>query len=368
MKILVVNTVSFELNGITAVIMNYFCNIEQEEIQMDFVVINDICEKYRSEIEKRGSCIYQLPRNRRPVIYAKELFSILIKEKYNAIHIHGNSATMAIETVVAWLARIPVRIVHAHNTSCTYIKMHKILYPFFSTTYTHAFACGDKAGKWLYKDKPFVVLRNGIDLKKYAYSQKTREIIRKQLNVNEKVVIGHVGNFVSQKNHSFLLDVFAKLLKVDSRYCLLLIGDGPLMEEMKKKAYLLGIQNQIIFLGRRNNVYEFLQAMDFFAFPSHYEGMPVALVEAQAAGLPSIVSDNVDKEADLTDSIRFISNEDSKYWVDEIRVLTNKLYQYNREEKCAEWQEKISISGYDIETNAKVLKSLYFTYVKNKSK
>lgn len=364
MKILIVNTVAFAPNGITAVIMNYFRHIDKKEIQMDFVAVNEINNEYRREIEKDGSQIYILPRTENSIMYMIELRRILKRGNYDAIHIHGNSATMAIETVTAWLAGVPIRIVHSHNTKCKYIRVHKLLYPLFVATYTHALACGDEAGKWLYKDKPFVVLKNGIEMKKYAYNINRRNTIRRELDLNDKVVIGHVGNFVEQKNHTFLLDVYSELIQKNNEFFLILIGDGVLSDEIKCKAQLLGIEKNVIFTGQVDNVCDYLQAMDIFVLPSHHEGVPVALIEMQAAGLQGIVSSNVDTGVDVTDSMIFIPNDDVRKWIEEIGRVTEDLNKINREKTCIESQKKLSESGYDIEINANILEKMYLSFVK----
>lgn len=197
--------------------------------------------------------------------------------------------------------------------------MNKVLYPFFLLLYTHGFACGKDAGKWMFHNKPFEIIRNGINLKQYRYNEVVRSEYRKKLDVGRRTVIGHIGNFVDQKNHTFLLDAFAELLKMDENYLLLLISEGSLLEEIKEKARVLQIEDNVVFTGKTTVVQHYLQAMDLFVLPSLYEGLPVVLIEAQAAGLPCIVSDRVTKEADLTDSITYIPINNPKDWAMEIK-------------------------------------------------
>lgn len=365
-KLLIINTVHFGLNGVTSVIMNYYRNMDKSNMKIDFIVINKISDEYRIELESNGSKIYQLPRKRNILKYQLELYKIIKKNQYGIIHVHGNSSTMLVDILPAKWAKVPVRIVHSHNTTCTHLKSHKILYPIFKKTYTHGFACGQEAGKWLFHNKPFIEIKNGIDLKKYSYNEQTRNIYRKKINAKDNIVIGHIGNFVEQKNHSFLIDIFAELISKNSNYQLLLISDGYLMQQIKEKVHNLGLDNNVIFLGKITDVQNYMQAIDIFVLPSLYEGLPVALVEAQATGLPCLVSNTVAKESNLTDSLKFLSIDNTSIWVENLIKLSNEneLDTYNRIEKSKEYQLKISNAGYDINNNANIMKEKYFEFIK----
>lgn len=362
-KILIVNTVRFRLNGITSVILNYYRNMDKSDMQIDFVVINEISSEYRQELESNGAKIFYLPRKKNPLKYQVELFKIIKQNKYDIIHIHGNSSMMLLETLPAKLGGIPVRIVHSHNTTCTHMLLHKILNPLFKCTYTHAFACGEEAGKWLFGNSNFTIIKNGIDLKKYSYNEEIRNIYRKKICATNRIVIGHVGNFIEQKNHSFLIDVFNDLVSKNPNYLLLLISDGALMEQIKEKVRNLNLDNNVIFLGKTTEVQNYLQAMDIFILPSLYEGLPVVLIEAQANGLPCLVSDKVSKESNLTDSLKFIPIDNKSIWVENLIEVSSKLDIYNRFKKCEEYQMKISKNGYDISNNANSIKKMYFQFM-----
>ena len=365
MRILIINTVRFRLNGMTSVILNYYRNMDKSNMQIDFVVPNDISTEYRKELEKNHSNIYCIPRNSNPIKYQWRLYKVMKKNHYDIVHVHGNSALMLLDILPAKMANIPIRIVHSHNTTCSHMKVHKILLPIFKKCYTHAYACGRDAGKWLFGTEQFVELKNGIDLKKYKFNPSIRDQHRKKINAGSRVVIGHIGNFIEQKNHTFLLDWYAELIKEDTNYLLLLISDGVLMELMKKKVHQLGIGNNVLFLGKTTEVQNYLQAMDIFVLPSLHEGLPVVLVEAQASGLPCVVADTVSQEADITGSLKFLPITDRKTWVKTIKDFV-KL-QYNRGEKSIEWQKKISIAGYDITQNANTMRKLYINYINKDS-
>lgn len=363
MKVLVVSTVRFRLNGITSVILNYYRNLNKEDMKIDFVVPNEISEDYKKELNSNGSVVYHIPRKKKPFAYQKKLYQILKQNQYDIIHIHGNSAMMLLDVLPAKFAKTEVRIVHSHNTTCNYVWIHKILEPIFKLCYTHGFACGEDAGKWLFGNDDFVLLKNGIELEKYKYDEKIRQIYREKIGATNRKVVGHVGNFIEQKNHEFLIDVFAELVKKDENYLLLLISDGALLNHIKEKVKNLNLDNNVIFLGKCTEVYNYLQAMDLFVLPSLHEGLPVVLIEAQASGLPCFVSDKVSKESDLTNSINFIDISNLKSWIEEINNFFVSDIKKNRMEVSRINQDKISMQGYDVKKNASIMEELFKKYL-----
>lgn len=363
MKVLIINTVRFRLNGITSVIMNYYRNMDKQDMQTDFVVVNEISQEYRRELEADGSRIYRLTRKKNPLSYMLGLYRLMKKNRYDIVHVHGNSAMMFFDVLPAKLAGVPVRIVHSHNTTCSHMKLHKLLLPFFRKCYTHGFACGQEAGKWLFGEKAFTELKNGIDLRAYRYDESVRQEHREKIQAGDRVVIGHVGNFIEQKNHSFLLDWYAKLAGDNDQYLLLLISDGALLEPMKEKAQQLGLRDKVLFLGKTTEVPGYFQAMDAFVLPSLHEGLPVVLIEAQAAGLPCYVSDKVTTQADLTKSLTYLPIEDATVWAERMAEDTEKWMNLDRLQQCDDWQQLIAEEGYDVTRNAGWLKQLYGMYI-----
>lgn len=361
MKILVINTVEFKLNGITSVIMNYYRKMDKSDLQMDFITINKIDDSYQEEFNKNNSRIYFIERKKNTFKYLLELRKILINNKYDIVHIHGNSATMALETVISKIAKVPVRIIHSHNTTCKYKLAHNILYPVLEKTYTHGFACGEEAGRWLFKDNNFKIIKNGIDLEKFIYNESDREIYRNKINSGERIVLGNIGNFVYQKNHQFLIEVFNDLLKRNKDYLLLLIGEGELMGDIKKRAKELGIYENIVFIGKTTEVDKYLQAIDIFVLPSHFEGLPVVLIEAQALGLKCLASDKVSKDSNITGLVDFLPIDNTNIWVESILE-----FKKNRKPIEVLSHDKIKTKGYDIEENAKKMKVLYQKYLNEK--
>lgn len=359
MKILVINTVRFKLNGISAVIKNYYTAIDKDDLIMDFIAIDNPSPEYMSFFAENKLCCN--------IIYKKNIVSYFIriiklcrKEKYDIVHIHGNSANMAIELFACLLGGVKVRIAHSHNTSSLHPLTHNLLFPFFTSLCTNRLACGEEAGKWLYHSKDFHVLKNGIHLSRYKFNNEVRCVYRKKIGIENQIVIGHIGNFIEQKNHAFMLEWFSELINKNTNYRLLLISDGALLDDMIIKAKRLGISDYVIFLGKTLEVQNYLQAMDVFVLPSLHEGLPVVLVEAQASGLPCIVSDCVARESDLTNSIQFVPITSTLKWVDEI---VNIDYQDDRNKKSENNILEIRREGYDIKLNANELKEIYYKNV-----
>lgn len=296
MKVLIVCTVPFDTNGIVSVIMNYYGNMKNSEIQFDFAVHSAVNDTYKKMIEKNHDRVIVFPnRKKQSVSYIRKLRKLLKKENYDIMHVHGNSAMMEIELFAAQGLDVK-KIVHAHNTQCTYQVFHKLLYKKFMKSYDYALACSTAAGEWLYKNAHFRIFNNAIHAEKFTYSPQVREEVREELGLKQELVLGHVGLFVRAKNHRFMLAVLKELLKQEENVILLLIGDGELKREIEELSEQMGIKEHIKFLGKSQRVPEYMQAMDIFIMPSFHEGLPLVGIEAQAAGLPCVFSEQVTRE------------------------------------------------------------------------
>lgn len=249
MKVLLINTVPTEKNGITNVMFNYLMGMNTEGMQLDVLSINEPEQMYVKAVEEKGGQLYVLQRLNGTIAYWNGLRRLIKANKYDAIHVHGNSHTLAIELSAAWTAGCKVRIVHSHNTTCKYVKVHKLLTIPFNMLHTHGLACGEEAGKWMFGNKPFTVLNNGVDTKKYAFRPSAREMIRKQNNWDGCKVIGHVGSMIEAKNHKFILEVFKELYQRDHSIRLLLIGDGTLRPELEAYIAYHGLKNVVTMTG-----------------------------------------------------------------------------------------------------------------------
>ncbi|MGH4140379.1 glycosyltransferase family 1 protein [Clostridium sp.] len=360
-KVLIIASTKFELDGITNVILNYYRAMDKADMQIDFVIPNYISDDLKAELESFGSNIFKISnRTKYPISYISKLTKLVREKNYNIVHAHGNSCTLALEMYSAKKGNAKVRIAHSHNTKTKYRIVHKLLRRIFDASYTQAFACGQKAGEWLYNGKKFEIINNGIDINKYKYNAEIRQKYRNKYNLNGKKVIGHIGYFCYQKNHEYLIDIFAELFKLDKNYRLILIGDGELRVNIENKIKKLGLYDWVVFTGKTLDVPQFMQAMDMIVMPSRFEGLPLTLVEAQSACLQCFVSDSVSKEVEITDLVQFIALEKSpKEWANQI----NNSIPVNRGEIASVIYNKIVDEGFNITDNAKIMKALYNQYI-----
>ena len=345
-----------ENGGVESVVMNYYRHINRDKIQFDFIVDNDSTCPQESEIIDLGGRVYRIAPYQHIKDNMNDLERIFRKNKYKIVHSH--LTTMSVFSLaVAKKCGVPVRICHGHNTAAPGEGkkniMKYMLRPFSKIFATHYFACSEYAGKWLFGEKAFksgkvTILRNAIDLKEFQFSQEYRDAVRKELGIENKFVIGHIGRFVYQKNHEFLLEIFGEILKIRPDSVLLLIGEGPLEENIKQKAKEFP-KGTIKFLGIRNDTYRLYSAFDVFCLPSRYEGLPVVGVEAQANGLPCVFSDAMTREVKLLETVTFLNiNEPAKTWA----MIPMK----KRLENAG---EIIRSSGFDISSQAQKLEKLY---------
>lgn len=346
--------------GLETMLMNYYRNIDRTQVQFDFLVHRQERAAYDDEIESLGGKIYRLPRlNPWNCSYLNALNRFFDEHpEYKIVHSHLDCMS-AIPLTAAKRAGVPVRVAHSHSSSqdrdLKYIL--KLYYKRkIPTVATALFACGDSAGRWMFSKNPFSVVNNAIDAKCYVYDPVVREKERKKLGIrNNTLVVGNVGRFSYPKNHVFLIDIFSEVIK-RCNAVLLLVGDGELRPMVEKKVQELGIQDHVIFAGVRSDVPDLMQAMDVFVFPSHYEGLPVTLIEAQAAGLPCLISDGVPLECKKTDLVYQLPLKDHpERWVD-MAIGVSKTIRTDR-------YFEIKNSGYDIESQASILQNYYIQAV-----
>ncbi|MDH7446573.1 glycosyltransferase family 1 protein [Aquimarina sp. 2201CG14-23] len=360
--------------GSESMIMNYYRKIDRNKVQFDFLVHRTEKAVFDDEIEKLGGKIYRFnPINPlAPTSYYNELRAFFKNHpEYNIVHAHLNTFS-CFPLKIAKEFNIPVRIAHAHIAMDTLNlasvlrqkeslkdvvkqiiklqlrkKIHK--YP------THYFSCGDKAGKWLFgTNSTFQTMNNAIDTDAFRYDPEIANTYKKEFNIDKELVIGHVGRFDSQKNHSFLLKIFASLVELKPKSRLLLIGDGHFRSTIEQEARKLLIADKIEFLGVRSDVPALFQVMDVFVFPSLYEGLPVTLIEAQAAGLQVFASDTITEEVRLTNLIEFISLQESpEFWAKKIDAAQNITKK--------DTKHLIVQGAYDIIDNAKKTQEFYLT-------
>lgn len=342
--------------GLETMLMNYYRHIDRERVQFDFLVHRAERADYDDEIEALGGVIYRLPRLvpwSRSYLAALNTFFAEHPE-YRVVHVHQDCLSSVI-LKAAEKNGVPVRIAHSHNANQDKNLKYpiKLWYRRSIPRYATAlFSCGKDAGDWMFRGAPYQIVNNAIDTAAYCYDPTGRDEMRRRLGLTDELVVGHVGRFNPQKNHPFLLDIFAALLKKQPNAVLLLVGGGAEQEKMRQKAQTLRIGERVRFLGVRSDVAELMQAMDVFAFPSLYEGLPVTLVEAQAAGLPCVISDAIPPDAHLTDLVRVMPLSDGAGAWAQALLDTRALPRTDH-------RAEIAACGFDITSEAKKLQEFY---------
>ncbi len=344
--------------GLETMLMNYYRNMDRDKIQFDFLTHRSSEADYDQEILSLGGRIYHLPRlNPWSPAYLKALDHFFQEHKeYKIVHSHLDCMA-GIPLKYAKKNGVPLCIAHAHNSSQVKDKKYLLKLWFRRTipNYSHArFACSKAAGDWMYRGADYDLLSNAIDAEKYVWNPEVGKCIRHQLGIPETaLVVGEVARISPQKNHSFLIDIFAELLKLHEHAVLLLVGDGPLAEQMKEKVRNLGLEKKVHFTGVRKDVPDLLQAMDVFVMPSLFEGLPVVMVEAQAAGLPCLISDRVPGECEKTKGlVRQIPLTDSAAAWAEAILQAGKCERKNT-------YAEIVAAEFDIKENARRLQEYY---------
>lgn len=338
------------LSGITSVIRNYL-SVPKSSVEYTFLITAGIEDEVREQFSPRGTiCVFPVSRLRHPLRYMHRLTAFLRKERFDVVHVHGNSGTMFFDIHAAKKAGVPIRIAHAHSSFCKYRMVHRLLKLRLNRELTHAVACSELAGAWCFT-RDFVVLPNGINTADFAYNAEAREELRAALGVKDAFVVGHVANFELAKNHTFLLSFFATLLVRRPQARLLLVGDGALRPEIEAQIARLGIKDAVLLLGKRADVQRLYSAMDVFVLPSLYEGLPVTLIEAQTSGLPTCISEAVTRSAAVLESARYLPL-DPAAWCDALEALA---LAEDREHAAA----RIAASSFGIENCVGRLYALY---------
>ena len=343
------------LGGIETYLIEQFRHLDKSKIDYDFVNITgeySIC--YEDEILASGSKIFKVvSRHKNPLLHYWQWFNILLQNKgvYDVIVLNTNSLEYVFPLVLGKVFGIPVRVIHSHNSGFEnkqglarrlLVGMNKKLLAWSANL---RFACSQFAGQWMFKDNPYHVIYNAIDIHKYDADLIVREETRNALGLHTELTLLHVGRFSYQKNHSFLLDIFKEVHRIQPDSVLLLVGDtteeSEFLTEVKRKLKAYGLENVVRLLGRRDDVNKIMQAADVLVMPSFFEGLTVVGIEAQASDLPLLLSDTVTKELGLLPSTQFISLEAGPTaWAE--AIVNSK--QHNRQSRY----EELKAAGYDI--------------------
>lgn len=352
------------MGGIEMLLMNLYRNIDRELVQFDFLMHRAKESHFDKEILSLGGRIYRVPSihpfHHRAYLKALERF-FEEHPDYRVIHAHNNAFSMYVLRAAKG-AGVPVCIAHSHMSDVPfdfkrtlfteYCKLHILKYT------DYPFACSERAGKWLFGDNiqetiGLHVFKNGIDVEKFKFNPDKRKSVRKALNIDSQLLIGHIGRFHPVKNHRFLIGIFAEVCRLKPESMLLLIGEGGRQQDVSAHVEQLNLQTKVRFLGIRDDVNDLLQALDMFVLPSLNEGLPVTLVEAQASGLPCLVSDAVTDEVRITDNVAFMPLDlPAAMWAEKALDMTKHHLRRDT-------SEDIIKAGYDIKENAAWLQNFY---------
>lgn len=371
--------------GIGVFLLNLYKTIDKDIVQFDFAqsCVNDQVLKTleAQAVLDMGARIYNLPLVRQhPLKFSKQLKLIMLNNNIDILHCHLTMLTQLIPIKIAAENSIPI-IIHSHSAGRYFNRnfFTNMLHTDFIaaadnlTVYTHKhnkkiidrykckyMACSKEAGIAMFGQQAFTVLPNAIPVDKFQYTPERTKNEKNKLNIQDKFVIGHIGRFEFEKNHDFLLDIFASIKKKVDNAVLLLVGDGIGRSSIEEKVRILNLSNEVLFLGNRNDVPDLLQAMDVFILPSRYEGLPLSVVEAQAAGLPCLISDVVGREAKILPETIFISLQKSPAdWAEEAL----KYKAFYRKNTYAD----VVKAGFDVNGTAKTM-SAYYSMMKSRSR
>ena len=332
--------------GAETLIMNIFRHIDRSKYNFCFLLNEKKCD-YAEEIEKLGGKIFIIPTRSEGIVKYCQALDKFFREhagEFDAVHMHTSSLSSLEFLYYAKKHGVKKRVIHSHNTvqaGLVHNILHWINKPYLRFLATDYLSCSQVASDWLYKYtgvyQKSIVVNNGIDLRQFEFNEKYRKEIRDKHGIElDDIVIGHVGRFDIVKNHTFLIDIFEDFLHIRPHAKLLCVGVGCKLEEEKKKVADKGLSSSVVFAGLQTEIYKYLSAFDYFVFPSLYEGLPVALVEAQASGVMTICSDKVSPEAKLSEYLsQYELSKTSFDWaqyISDIEVLDRKKFVRQLEE------------------------------------
>lgn len=361
MKVLQIG-MSYNPGGVESFVMNYYRQLVQKGVQFDFISMFPKLA-YEEEIKKLGGQVFHISNVKsEPIRYTTELRAIIRTGKYDVVHVNMLSAANILPLKVASKCGVKNVIAHSHNSSSPGVVrniMHVLNKRSIMRYATKYFACSNIAGRWLFPKRIWdnsecCIIKNALDLEKFRYNRGVRDEVRKELNLEKNFIVGHVGRFEEQKNHIFLIKIFENVVMSKPNAVLLLVGEGELEPKIREMVRQAGLEKNVKFLGVRDDVDRIWQAMDVFLLPSLFEGLPIVAVEAQAAGVPSILSDTITNDVKISQDLMFVSLKKSPdYWASIVDKMNRNNVDhskiYNSFVKC----------GYEIKSAAEKMLQYY---------
>ncbi len=345
---------NFQITSGYGGIERFLCNVTKEindQVFMDFVTYSDK-PAYSDVLKECGSNIYYLPSEKNIIKHLKAVNELLKKNKYDLIHFHKNSLVNIITYIyIKKHYKIPI-IVHSHNTDSSIKSKLKFVHflnrKYVSKTANGLFACSNLAKEWLFAPKEYYrvkIIHNSIDCQKYAFDNKKRELLRHKYKADDVLLFGMVGRLNEQKNPFYALELFSKISEVLNDVKFIIVGEGELLSQLKKKTEELKIDDKVIFTGNVSNVEKYLSAIDVLLMPSLYEGFPIAAIEAQASGVLSFFSTNITDEIDITDRVNWINIENS---IEETAGNIIDIIGKDKNIDRADYYKKVEEKGFDL--------------------
>ncbi len=351
------------VGGVGSVVKNYQTHFQRDKIKIDFIIFDPQEDTpFNRTVRENGAAVYTFPlltlKNVVKIIVLLQKFYKMHQGEYHIVHVHSPN--------IAWMCflnakryGIKYRIVHSHSTSYSDEKLkslrNRIVCIPIKRIADIYMACSKAAGAFLFGKKSLdkvIIVKNAIDCSKFQFNDEIRKRVREELKINDAITVGHVGRIDYPKNHNFIIDIFEQIIKRHRNSILMLVGDGPLKECIMETVKRKGIADNVLFLGSRDDVYALLQAMDVFLMPSLFEGLPVVGIEAQASGLPCVMSAAVTEEVNVGLTSYMSLSDSAEKWAESV------LKRYGSSNRI-QGAQLVSEAGYDIAVEAKKLEDLY---------
>lgn len=353
------------IGGVETFIANLVKYLNKEEFEIDFLVQEEITGINRERIDGYYKNIYVVDNMKKhPIKALKKLKDIYSNNNYDVVHMCLSNASSCLYGLPCKFINKNTKVlIHSHNGGDKNYIQHYFFRNILNKMTDYYLACSELAAIWMFgkkvlKKKKIFIINNAIETEKFLYNTEIRDKKRVELGIKEdEYLIGHVGRFNPQKNHSELIDIFKRVADKDSKIKLLLLGNGKLEEQIKQKVINLKIEDRVIFLGVKENVNECYQAMDLFVLPSIFEGLPIVGIEAQASGLKCIFSDRITTESDITENVKFIELNNIEKWDKQIVYEKNNYDKEKRKDKKI-YGDLIK-KGYDLRTEVNKIEKIY---------
>lgn len=346
--------------GIETFLVNLHGHIDPSRMTFDYAVHAQADGAYAKRVKELGAQVYLLPRlSSAPLANFKEVGRLVRENRYDVVVRHTPNA-MITPQLIAAKKNGARTICHAHNESDPMKAAHFAGRLLMDRAADMRIACSEGAGRWMFGNRPFVVMKNAIDVANFAYRTEREERIREAFGLKHAHVYGHIANFRPEKNHAYLLEVFRFIKDADPDAVLLCLGDGPLRPEIEAQIREKGLDKRVILAGTRNDVADIMCAMDVLLFPSVFEGLPVTLIEAQAACLPVLLSENITKDVEVTDGLLSFYSIDvpPADWANKAAAMMRETLSHPKQEYRIPQTEKIAAHGYDMATMCETYQDL----------